>query len=90
MNLGSRGIDGRTAYERLHGRQCRQVAEFTEKVLYLADGDRPPRLEARWLDGLFTGPRMHSSNYFIARLGEAEGKVAERPLKRDIGDDHVE
>eukprot|EP00971_Amphidinium_carterae_P203773 4044018-Amphidinium_carterae.1 len=80
INLGRKGTDGRTSYERRHGRQCRrEFAEFTEKVLYLPDGDWSSRLEARWLDGLFLGPRVQSSDYFI---GTKDGIVRAWSLRR--------
>ena len=45
INIGRRGIDGKTPWERRHGRACkRSVAESGEKVMYLPTGRQPSRL----------------------------------------------
>eukprot|EP00971_Amphidinium_carterae_P146341 2900761-Amphidinium_carterae.1 len=47
INIGRRGLDGRTAWELRYGRSCgRQMAEFSEQVLWRDDGKKS-RLDSR-------------------------------------------
>ena len=40
INIGRRGIDGKTPWERRHGRPCRRsIAEFGERILWLPTGE---------------------------------------------------
>eukprot|EP00971_Amphidinium_carterae_P158720 3146578-Amphidinium_carterae.1 len=82
MNLGRRGHDGRTPYEVQHGRACkRPLGMFSEKVLFLPDeaGGRASRLEARWQEGLYLGPKLDNSDNYFATLG---GVVRARSFRR--------
>eukprot|EP00971_Amphidinium_carterae_P328281 6460072-Amphidinium_carterae.2 len=82
MNLGRKGRDGRTPFEIIHGRACkRPLGVFSEKVLFLPDeaGGRASRIEARWQEGLYLGPRLDNSDNYFATIG---GVVRARSFRR--------
>ena len=70
------GSDGRTAYERLKGKRCRQYAvPFAETVMYLPlkPARQSDKAEPRWRQGLFLG--------YVPRTGErliGDGRVVVR------------
>jgi hypothetical protein len=50
--------DGKTAYRRLLGKDCREDAiEFGESILYKAQDKNQPGLERRWTLGIFLGKK---------------------------------
>ena len=55
LNIGQRGDDGRTAWERVKGRRFnREVPEFGERVMYLKpDSLGKDKLDSRWETGHF-------------------------------------
>eukprot|EP00971_Amphidinium_carterae_P015640 308814-Amphidinium_carterae.1 len=82
MNLGRKGRDGRTPFEIRHGRACkRPLGVFSEKVLFLPDeaGGRASRLEVRWQEGLYLGPRLDTSDNYFATVN---GVVRARSFRR--------
>ena len=73
INIGRRGIDGKTPWERRHGRPCRRsIAEFGEKILWLPTGKHKSHLEERYLRGVFLGIALHSNDIIV---GKANGSV---------------
>jgi len=81
------GKDGRTAYERLLGRPCREEGlEFGEKVWYRRRKDQITRtgLEARWQEGVWLGRRWGSIDHLIAT--ENEVVDARAVQRRPIGE----
>ena len=67
------GSDGRTAYERLFGKPCREEAlEFGEVVLFRPKtrADANVLLEARWAQGVWLGRRWGSTISRIHSQGE--------------------
>eukprot|EP00974_Lingulodinium_polyedra_P054744 5267985-Lingulodinium_polyedra.AAC.1 len=68
INIGRRGLDGKTPWERRYGRSYkRSLAEFGEKVLYLPTGKRRANLEERYVPGIFLGVAMQSSDVIVGR-----------------------
>ena len=73
INIGRRGIDGKTTWERRHGRPCRRsIAECGEKILWLPTGKHKSHLEERYLPGVFLGIALHRNDILV---GKANGSV---------------
>ena len=54
INIGRRGIDGKTPWEQRHGQPCRRsIAEFGEKLLWLPTGEHESHLDERYLPGFW-------------------------------------
>ena len=67
LNIGQRGEDGRSAWERVKGK-CfnREVPEFGEKELYLKpESLGVNKLDSRWEPGHFMGIRDESGELYI-------------------------
>ena len=77
-----RGIDGRTAYEKLFGKQVHEEGlEFGEKVLWRqrANKDMNVLLEARWTEGLWLGRNWGTPHH---RIGDSESVWEARAVQR--------
>jgi hypothetical protein len=77
-----RGIDGRTAYERLFGKQVHEEGlEFGEKVLWRqrANKDVNVLLEARWTEGFWLGRNWGTPHH---RIGDSESVWEARAVQR--------
>ena len=73
INIGRRGIDGKTPWERRHGRPCRRsIAEFGDRILCLPTGKHKSHLDERYLPGVFLGIALHSNDIMV---GKANGSV---------------
>ena len=80
INIGQRGPDGRTAYERQRGKPFRsQIPSFSEKVLWLPAGKRKSTLDIKWQVGIYLGIVRRSDESFI---GTPDGVVKARSVKR--------
>ncbi|CAK0826156.1 unnamed protein product [Prorocentrum cordatum] len=80
INLGRRGADGRTAWELRHGRPFnKDLACFSEKVLYLPGGKRKAGTEDNFLAGLYLGPALRTDEVYI---GTELGALRARTFKR--------
>ena len=67
------GEDGRTAYQRLHGRQAQErLVEFGEKVLFFIPKARRAKLDKRFGLGVYLGRALWGDENYIAR---ADGSV---------------
>ena len=67
------GTDGRTAWGRLHGKECTErICEFGEKILWYVPKKQRAKLDVRWRHGLFLGRSMNSDQNFI---GLPDGSV---------------
>ena len=77
------GHDGKTAYERSHGRRAgRPMAEFGEKVWYKVARDKAAaKLAPRWNQGIFFLRRERSDE---AVIGTRDGVLKTRSIKRMI------
>ena len=74
INIGRRGIDGKTPWERRHGRPCRRsIAEFGEKILWLPTGKHKSHLDERYLPGVFLGIALHSNDIMVGRENGSVG-----------------
>eukprot|EP00974_Lingulodinium_polyedra_P071415 6909190-Lingulodinium_polyedra.AAC.1 len=65
-----RGADGRTGYERLYGKVCRDVGfEFGERVLFHKRHGRDYNvvMDARWEEGIWLGKRWGSGINRVSR-----------------------
>ncbi|CAK0792782.1 unnamed protein product, partial [Prorocentrum cordatum] len=80
INLGRRGADGRTAWELRYGRPFnKDLACFSEKVLYLPGGKRKAGIEDKFLAGLYLGPTLRTDEVYI---GTELGGLWARAFKR--------
>ncbi|CAK0838042.1 unnamed protein product, partial [Prorocentrum cordatum] len=80
INLGRRGADGRAAWELRHGRPFnKDLACFSEKVLYLPGGKRKAGIEDKFLAGLYLGPTLRTDEVYI---GTELGALRARTFKR--------
>jgi hypothetical protein len=62
-----RGSDGKTAYERLKGKPCREeVVEFGECVLFKTNRPDEGKLAPRWEPALWLGKRWASSEHIVS------------------------
>ena len=80
LNIGQRGEDGRSAWERVKGK-CfnREVPEFGEKVLYLKpESLGVNKLDSRWEPGHFLGIRDESGELYI---GTKDGVLKVRTFR---------
>ena len=79
--------DGKTAYERIRGKQCvRPIAEFGERIHYRplkGDPVRENKLEAQWKDGVWLGIDTRTDE---VRVGTEQGIVKARDIKRRPAD----
>ena len=74
INIVRRGIDGKTTWERRHGRPCRRsIAEFGEKILWLPTGKHKSHLKERYLPGVFLGIALHSNDIMVGRENGSVG-----------------
>ena len=57
LDIGIRGADGRSAWERIKGRKfVRELPEFAERILYLNPSSAgEEKLNSRWESGRFIG-----------------------------------
>ena len=61
------GHDGRTAYERLKGKPCREdVVEFGECVLYKSNRSDEGKLAPRWEPAVWLGKRWGTTEHAVA------------------------
>ena len=77
-----RGSDGRTAYERLFGKQIHEEGlEFGERVLWKKrpSNDSNVLLEARWVEGLWLGRAWGTPHH---RIGNSESVWTVRAVQR--------
>ena len=77
-----RGADGRTAYERLFGKQVHEEGlEFGEQVLWRkrASKDMNVLLEARWEEGLWLGRSWGTPHH---RIGDSDSVWEARAVQR--------
>ena len=77
-----RGIDGRTAYERLFGKQVHEEClEFGERVMWKhrPNKDMNVLLEARWTEGLWLGRAWGTPHH---RIGNTESIWEARAVQR--------
>ena len=67
LNIGQRGEDGRSAWERVKGRACnRDIPDSGEKVMYLLpESVGVSKLDSRWSTGHFLGIRDESNELLI-------------------------
>ena len=73
LNKFHLGLDGRTAYGRLHGREGRdRVCEFGETVMWFVPKKIRSKLDQRWRYGVFLGRALGSDQNFI---GVKSGEV---------------
>ncbi|CAK0856358.1 unnamed protein product [Prorocentrum cordatum] len=80
INLGRRGADGRAAWELRRGRPFnKDLACFSEKVLYLPGGKRKAGIEDNFLAGLYLGPALRTDEVYI---GTELGALRARTFKR--------
>ncbi|CAK0851548.1 unnamed protein product, partial [Prorocentrum cordatum] len=80
INLGRRGADGRAAWELRHGRPFnKDLACFSEKVLYLPGGKRKAGIEDKFLAGLYLGPTRRTGEVYV---GTELGALRARTFKR--------
>ena len=76
--------DGRTAFRRLLGKDCREdVIEFGESILYRVMDKDKPSLERRWQIGTFLGRKWGTGECFV---GTSEGVVRCRGFQRRPSD----
>ncbi|CAE8634939.1 unnamed protein product [Polarella glacialis] len=62
-----RGRDGKTAYERLKGKPCREdVVEFGECILYRSSRSDEGKLAPRWEPAVWLGKRWGSTEHIVA------------------------
>ncbi len=77
------GSDGRTAYERVRGKQCtKTVTTFGEKTYYInvtIDKESKEATEAKWEYGLWLGVHVRSNENIIATN---DGVIRRRTVKR--------
>ena len=67
------GQDGRTAYQRLHGRKAKErLVEYGEKVLYFIPKAKRAKLDKRFGVGVFLGRALWGDENYVAR---ADGSV---------------
>ncbi|CAK0885065.1 unnamed protein product [Prorocentrum cordatum] len=80
IKLGRRGADGRAAWELRHGRPFnKDLACFSEKVLYLPGGKRKAGIEDKFLAGLYLGPTLRTDEVYIgAELGALRARAFKR------------
>ena len=87
LNIGQRGDDGRTAWERVKGRRFnREIPEFGERVMYLKpDSLGKDKLDSRWETGHFLGIQDDSAELII---GTSIGVLKVRSVRSytDIAD----
>jgi len=84
INMGRRGLDGKTPWERRFGKTCRRfVADFGEKLLYLPTGKRRSLLDERFQYGIFLGVAMQSSDIIV---GKPDGAVTVAKTFRRLPD----
>ncbi|CAK0860738.1 unnamed protein product, partial [Prorocentrum cordatum] len=80
INLGRRGAGGRAAWELRRGRPFnKDLACFSEKVLYLPGGKRKAGIEDKFLAGLYLGPTLRTDEVYI---GTELGALRARAFKR--------
>ena len=67
VNIGQRGDDGRTAWERVKGRRFnRDVPEFGERIMYLKPNSLgKDKLDSRWETGHFLGIQDDSAELIV-------------------------
>ena len=66
MNRYVAGGDGRTAFQRLHGRRASNKAvEFGERVFYYIPRKLRAKMSLRWRLGMYLGIASHSGEYLI-------------------------
>ena len=68
LNIGQRGEDGRSAWERVKGKGFnREIPEFGEQVLYLKpESLGVNKLDSRWEPGHFWAFGMNQGNCLLA------------------------
>ena len=77
-----RDENGRTAYELWKGKPYRrQLARFSENILYLPSGKLQSRLHDRWMEGLYYGLQDASDEILV---GTQEGVMKARSFKVDL------
>lgn len=60
------GTDGKTAYQRAHGkRYSGHVLECGERIYYWRPKRLRTKLDPRWADGIYLGTSQHSNEHFI-------------------------
>ena len=65
--------DGKTAYQRIHGRRVHErLAEFGEKILYHIPRKGRAKLDAAWKYGVYLGTTLGSNEFWV---GTADGSV---------------
>ena len=73
MNRFVLGLDGKTPYGRLHGREKRErIHEFGERIMWYAPKHVRTKLDQRQRYGIFLGRSMASDQNFV---GLASGEV---------------
>ena len=72
LNKFHLGIDGRTSYGRLHGREGHErICEFGERVMWFVPKKWRAKLDQRWRYGVFLGRSLSSDqNYIGLNSGE--------------------
>ena len=66
MNRYVVGRDGRTAFQRLHGRRASNKAvEFGERVFYDIPRKLRAKMNLRWRLGMYLGVAPHSGEHLI-------------------------
>ena len=70
LNIGQRGEDGRSAWERVKGRAYnRDIPDFGEKVMYLLpESVGVSKLDSRWSTGHFLGIRDEFNELLIGTV----------------------
>ena len=66
MNRYVVGRDGRTAFQRLHGRRASsKAAEFGERVFYYISNNLKAKMNLPWRLGVYPGVAPHSGEHLI-------------------------
>ena len=80
VNIGQRGDDGRTAWERVKGRRFnREAPEFGKRIMYLKPNSfGKDKLDSRWETGHFLGIQDDSAELLV---GTSIGVVKARPVR---------
>ena len=82
------GNDGKTSFERLRGRPCRQeVLLFGENVWYkelYGKGNKDEKLGPKWLEGVWLGHQGHTNE---PPIGTPEGTINTWAVKRKTEED---
>ena len=80
LNIGQRGDDGRSAWERVKGRAYnRDIPDFGEQIMYLKpETIGVNKLDSRWSTGHFLGIRDDSNELLI---GTSQGVLKVRTIR---------